>query len=56
MPFDATGFPEEDGSSPTKLPRVERWLHYFVAVTFILAALVLLLGSLWPIARYIWLL
>lgn len=47
--------PEEDEARPTEPPRVER-LRYLVAVTLILLALVLLLGSLWPIAHYIWLL
>jgi hypothetical protein len=32
MPFDAAGFPEEDGACATEPTPVERWLHYVVAV------------------------
>jgi hypothetical protein len=40
MPFDAAGFPEEDGACPTEPTPVERWLHYVVAALLILVALV----------------
>jgi hypothetical protein len=39
MPFDAAGFPKEDGAYPAEPTPVERWLHYFVAVLLILARL-----------------
>ena len=38
MPFDAAGFPKEDGAYPAEPTPVERWLHYLVAVLFILAS------------------
>ena len=41
MPFDAAGFPKEDGACPAEPTPVERWLQYFVAVLFTLVALVL---------------
>jgi hypothetical protein len=51
MPFDAAGFPEEDGACPTEPTPVERWLHYVVAVLLILVALVL---PAWVVAWSLW--
>ena len=58
MPFDAAGFPKEDGACPTEPTPVERWLHYFVAVLLILVALVVpawvVAWSLWATSHDIW--
>jgi hypothetical protein len=51
MPFDAAGFPEEDGACPTEPTPAERWLHYLVAVLLILVALVV---PAWVVAWSLW--
>lgn len=60
MPFDAAGFPEEDGACPTEPMPVELWLHYCVAVLLILVALAVpawvVAWSLWGMSHDIWLL
>jgi hypothetical protein len=51
MPFDAAGFPEEDGACPIEPTPAERWLHYLVAVLLILVALVV---PAWVVAWSLW--
>jgi len=51
MPFDAAGYPEDDGASPGEPTPRPLWLRCLIAV-LIFAVEVLLLEPLWRIAHY----
>ena len=51
MPFDAAGFPKDDGAAPATPGPGPLWLRCAIALMVFAAALAVLLGSLWPLAH-----